>query len=83
MQWNEETVFGEIRTLLEPYNTQGVQISLETEFSSELSLDSVAAMNLIMEIEDRFEVDFPISQLPDMNRSQDLVNFVLDHVKAN
>jgi acyl carrier protein len=40
-------------------------------------MDSVAAMNLVMEIEDRFEIDIPISLLPDVNSLQDLVDVVL------
>jgi acyl carrier protein len=40
-------------------------------------MDSVAAMNLVMEIEDRFEIDVPISLLPDVNSMRDLVDVVL------
>ncbi len=65
--WTPEGVLDEVRSLLEPYNPKGVELSLETDFSSELNIDSVAAMNLVMEIEDRFELDIPINQLPDMN----------------
>ncbi len=78
--WTPEGVLDEIRSLLEPYNPKGVEISLETDFSSELNIDSVAAMNLVMEIEDRFELDIPINQLPDMNTPKDLVDIVLARV---
>ena len=70
----------EIKSLLEPYNPNGIQIGLETDFSSELNIDSVAAMNLVMEIEDKFELDIPINQLPDMNTPKDLVDIVLARV---
>ena len=78
--WTPEGVLGEIRSLLEPYNPNGVEIGLETDFSSELNIDSVAAMNLVMEIEDKFELDIPINQLPDMNTPKDLVDIVLARV---
>ena len=78
--WTPEGVLGEIRSLLEPYNPNGVDISLETDFSSELNIDSVAAMNLVMEIEDKFELDIPINLLPDMNSPKDLVDIVLARV---
>ncbi len=78
--WTPEGVLDEIRSLLEPYNPKGVEISLETDFSSELNIDSVAAMNLVMEIEDKFELDIPINQLPDMNTPKDLVDIVLTRV---
>ena len=78
--WTPEGVLDEIRSLLEPYNPNGAEISLETDFSSELNIDSVAAMNLVMEIEDKFEIDIPINQLPDMNTPKDLVDIVLVRV---
>lgn len=78
--WTPEGVLDEIRSLLQPYNPNGVEIGLDTDFSSELNIDSVAAMNLVMEIEDKFDVDIPINQLPDMNSPRDLVNIVLARV---
>jgi acyl carrier protein len=78
--WTPEGVLDEIRSLLEPYNPNNVAVSLETDLSSELNIDSVAAMNLVMEIEDRFELDIPINQLPDMNTPKDLVDIVLARV---
>lgn len=79
--WTPEGVLDEIRSLLEPYNPNGVKIDLATDFSSELNIDSVAAMNLVMEIEDKFELDIPINLLPDMNSPKDLVDIVLARVK--
>ena len=78
--WTQEGVLDEIRSLLEAYNPNGVKINLVTDFSSELNIDSVAAMNLVMEIEDKFELDIPINQLPDMNTPKDLVDIVLARV---
>jgi acyl carrier protein len=78
--WTPEGVLDEIRSLLEPYNRNGVEIGLDTDFSSELNIDSVAAMNLVMEIEDKFELDIPINQLPDMNTPKDLVDIVLARI---
>ena len=78
--WTPEVVLDEIRGLLQPYNPHGVDIGLTTDFSSELNIDSVAAMNLVMDIEDKFELDIPINQLPDMNTPKDLVDIVLARV---
>ena len=78
--WTPEGVLDEIRSLLEPYNPNAVEIGLETDFSSELNIDSVAAMNLVMDIEDKFELDIPINQLPDMNTPKDMVDIVLARV---
>jgi acyl carrier protein len=77
MPWTSERVFEEVCRLLEPYNTGGVDIGLGTDLSSELNMDSVAAMDLVMEIEDRFEIDFPISLLPEVSYPKDLVALIL------
>ena len=77
MQWTADTVQTEVVQLLEPFNPKGIELTPETDLSADLYMDSVAAMNLVMEIEDRFEIDIPISLLPDVNSLQDLVDVVL------
>ena len=77
MQWTADKVQGEIVQLLQPFNPKGIEITPDTDLSADLMMDSVAAMNLVMEIEDRFEIDVPISLLPDVNNLQDLVDVVL------
>ncbi|NIA71489.1 acyl carrier protein [Pelagibius litoralis] len=77
MQWAAEQVHVEVVKLLEPFNPKGVELKPETDLSEDLFMDSVAAMNLVMEVEDRFEIDIPISLLPDVNSLQDLADVVL------
>jgi len=76
MEWTAEKVQEEIIVLLKPFNPKEIEITPETDLSADLYMDSVAAMNLVMEIEDRFEIDIPISLLPDVNNFQDLVDVV-------
>ena len=77
MQWTADKVQEEIVKLLQPFNPKDIEITPETDLSADLYMDSVAAMNLVMEIEDRFDIDIPISLLPDVNTLQDLVDAVL------
>ncbi len=77
MQWTADKVQEEIVQLLQPFNPKDIAITPDTDLSADLMMDSVAAMNLVMEIEDRFEIDVPISLLPDVNNLQDLVDVVL------
>ena len=76
MQWTADKVQEEIIGLLKPFNPKDIEITPETDLSADLFMDSVAAMNLVMEIEDRFDIDIPISLLPDVNSLQDLVDVV-------
>ncbi len=83
MQWTEEKVQEAVVELLAPFNQKGVELRPETDLSADLNMDSVAAMNLVMEIEDRFEIDIPISLLPDVNCLQDLVDVVMTQLNKD
>ena len=64
MQWTADKVQAEVVDLLAPFNPKGIELKPETDLSADLLMDSVAAMNLVMEIEDRFEIDIPIAGWP-------------------
>ena len=81
IELTEERVFAEIRQLLEPYNPNAIEIGMETDLTSELNVDSVAAMTLVMEIEETFELDIPINLLPEMTSPRDLVDVVMAQAK--
>jgi acyl carrier protein len=58
-----ETIEEEIMALMQRYNPGGKPIDRGTELGADLSIDSVAAMDLIMEIEDKFDIDIPMNQV--------------------
>ena len=60
----------------------GTRSSPSTDLAADLNVDSVAAMDLIMEIEDRFEIDIPINLVSDMTTVADLVALVDRQIKA-
>ena len=65
-----------VGAVLERYNTARHPIVPQTDLAADLNVDSVAAMDLIMEIEDRFEIDIPINLVSDMTTVSDLVALV-------
>jgi acyl carrier protein len=71
-----EEVCAEIITLLEPFNKTGIEIKPETDLAAGLEMDSVAAMNLVMEVEDKFDIDIPINLLSDVTCPKDLAQLV-------
>lgn len=53
--------------------TQGrVEIGEDTELLGDLNLDSLQVMNLLLHIEDRFDISIPVSILPDVKTVKDL-----------
>ena len=58
-----ETIEHAVMELVQRYNPAGKPLSMETEIGADLNIDSVAAMDLIMEIEDKFDIDIPMNQV--------------------
>ncbi len=65
-----------VRLLLQRRNPTGEPIEPATDLAADLNIDSVAAMDLIMEVEERFGVDIPINLLPDLVTAGDLEDLV-------
>jgi acyl carrier protein len=76
MTTHEDQLFRELCAMLERYRPADVPLTPATELSGDLNIDSVAAMDLIMEIEDRFGIDIPINVLSDLRNLQDLLDVV-------
>jgi acyl carrier protein len=82
MATHDEEVFSEVCTLLERYRPAGVELTLSTELSGDLNIDSVAAMDLIMEIEDKFGIDIPMNLLSDLRNLGDLLQVVRQQIEG-
>ncbi len=75
-------LFEQLLPLLEKYDREGVGIDPETDLAADLNIDSVAAMDLIMEIEDRFDVDIPVNLLADVRTVSDLLQLVQTQLRT-
>lgn len=76
MAQHDEQRFREVCALLERYRPADVELTPSTELSGDLNIDSVAAMDLIMEIEDKFAIDIPINVVADLRNLQDLLDVI-------
>ena len=72
----------ELCALLQRYNKAGVELSGSTTLSSDLNVDSVEIMDLVMEIEEKFDIDIPINLLSDVENIDDLAKIVHDRMKG-
>jgi len=67
-------ILGHLRELLRPYvQDEQAAITPETRLVEDLGLDSVQAMEVIQEVEDRFDAAIPINFLPEVHKVDDLV----------
>ena len=71
-----DSIVGELCGLLHKYNKEGIELTAATNLGSDLDIDSVEVMDLIMEIEDKFDIDIPINLVSDIERIGDLANLV-------
>ena len=82
MAERDDLLFLEVRPILERYRPPEVALTPSTELSGDLNIDSVAAMDLIMEIEDKFGIDIPMNLVSDLRSLQDLVDVVKQQIEG-
>ena len=81
-QSGTDAVLEEIRSLLQVHNSNQIEIGEETDLSADLNIDSVAAMDLIMNLEDKFEIDIPLNQVGELRSVRDLADLVRAQFKG-
>ena len=77
-----DALYRDLCTILEKYAPAEVELTPTTELSGDLNIDSVAAMDLIMEIEDKFGIDIPMNLVSDLRSFQDLVDVVREQIEG-
>ena len=69
-------VFDGIRQQLAPYNKNGIELTEATDINADLNIDSVAILDLLMTIEDAYNISIPINLLADVRTVGDLTETV-------
>ena len=72
--YNEITIL--LCDRLSALTNSDVNITPDTNLISQLSIDSIKLLNLIMEIEDTFDVSIPINALADVQTVRELADLV-------
>ena len=65
-----------IRTLIEPFNKKGVEISDATTFQNDLEFDSLTVMDFVAAIEDEFDIIISMNQQAEIETYGQLVDAV-------
>ena len=69
-------VFGEVCQRLEPFRKTDTPLSLDTDIVRDLNLDSLAVMDLVMELEDRFDLSIPLNDVAEVKTVRDLTDTI-------
>ena len=67
-----DSVLMEIYEVLQPFTKEGQNLSEETELVAGLDLNSVQVMDMLLQLEDRFDVSLPLNILPEIRTVKEL-----------
>ena len=73
---NREEVDTSIRSLIEPFNKKGIDISEATTFANDLEFDSLTVMDFVAEIEDEFDIIISMNQQAEIENFGQLIDAV-------
>ena len=71
-------VIREICVHLEPYQAGEKPITGETVIAKDLTIDSLAIMDMVMELEDQFDVSIPMSVIAEIHTVDQLADTIQD-----
>ncbi len=61
---------------LDSFTSSDVEVSPDMSLVNQLAIDSIKLLNLIMEIEDTFDISVPINALVDVQTVRDLADLI-------
>lgn len=68
---------------LEPLNKTDITLSAQTDIAADLQIDSVAVMDLVMTIEDAYDIMIPMNRLSNVRTVGDLAATVQTLIEKN
>ena len=74
---SKEGILEQLFELIRPYSEQPIVLSEQTRIIGDVGLDSMQVMELVMQIEDDFDVSVPLNILPDVNTIGDFAKHLV------
>ena len=76
IQADDDLVFRKICSLLEPLNQKGVKLTRQTDLVADLEIDSVSVLDVVMEIEDNYDLSIPVNTISETRTIGELVDAI-------
>lgn len=83
MQNNYELVLTQVKAGLAPFIKNGSDLTENTDLLSDLGLDSVQVLEMVLEMEERFDVSIPVNKLSDVHTLRDLAQVLTEIIGAS
>lgn len=76
IQEDDDLVFRKICSLLEPINHKAVKLTRDTDLIADLEVDSVAVLDIVMDIEDNYDISIPVNTISETKTIGELVDAI-------
>jgi acyl carrier protein len=63
----DQKLISEISEMLSGLNKAGIEITADTDFNADLNVDSVAVMDFVLMVEDKYDLSIPINLLSEVS----------------
>lgn len=74
-------VFEKIRSILcDQFDVDEDSVTLETLIQDDLGADSIDVVDLVVSIEDEFDIEIPDDEIEDVKTVGDVVKYVEEHI---
>lgn len=75
-------IFEKVKTIVVEHTSVGEDsVTLEASFQDDLDLDSLDIMDLLMVLEEEFDVQIPDEELQKMKTVGDVVNYISENIE--
>ena len=76
MSWTHEEVVNQVRSLILDHTETSVEITEQTELVADLGIDSLGVMEVVADIEDKFDMTIADKELRDVATLGDVVKAI-------
>ncbi len=76
IQEDDDLVFRRICSLLEPLNHKRARLTRDLDLVADLEVDSVSVLDLVMDIEDYYDISIPVNTISETKTIGQLVDAI-------
>ena len=83
MSWTHDELVNEVRSLIREHSDEGLDITEKSELVADLGIDSLGVMEVVADIEDKFDMTIADNELREVATMGDGVAAIEGRLKAD
>ncbi len=83
MTWTRETVRAELIELLKGHAQNDVEVTDKSHLIADLSIDSLGVMEVVADLEDKFELHIPDEALREVETVEDVAKTIVTRLESD